>query len=86
MEISLLFRPLDEDIIQRRLTLDNYRISDFTTFNFGEFPDWRKADIVVVGCPEDKNSRELSGAALAPDQIRRQFYKLSVPRREIKVA
>lgn len=85
MDISSLFRPLEEDIIQKRFTLDNYRVSDFTTFNFGEWPNWELADIVIVGCPEDKNSRELGGSAMAPDQIRSQFYHLSVPKRKIKI-
>lgn len=86
MDIKLLFRPLESSLIQKRLTLDNFRISDHTQFNFGEWPDWEKADIVVVGCPEDRGSRELTGSALAPDQIRRQFYQLSVPKRDIKIA
>lgn len=86
MDIASLFRPLDEDVIQKRVTLDNFRLSDYTKFNFGEFPNWRKADIVVIGCPEDKGSRELGGSAMAPDQIRRHFYHLTIPKKEIAIA
>ncbi|MEM0996127.1 MAG: formimidoylglutamase [Bacteroidota bacterium] len=86
MDIASLFRPLDDGIIRQRYALDNYRLSDFTTFNYGEFPNWRKADVVVVGCPVDKSSREIAGSALAPDQIRPHFYHLTVPKTELKIA
>jgi formiminoglutamase len=86
MDIKSLFKPLESSLIQKRLTLENYRISDFTQFNFGEWPNWEQADVVIVGCPEDRGSRELSGSAMAPDQIRRQLYNLAVPKREIKIA
>lgn len=85
MDIDALFRPLDTKLIQKRLTLDDYRLSDFTKFHFGEFPYWHGADIVIIGCPEDRGGRGATGSNMAPDQIRRHLYALAAPKREIKV-
>lgn len=87
MDIDLLLRPLEHDVVPKRLSFDQSRMVDFTDFHLqGKFPKWEKADVVVLGCPEDRGSKELTGAALAPDQIRRQFYKLAVPKRDLKIA
>ncbi|HEV7643793.1 MAG TPA: formimidoylglutamase [Pyrinomonadaceae bacterium] len=44
-------------------------------------PDrYENAEVVIVGCPQDegvKRNKGRVGAALAPDEIRRQFYKLT---------
>lgn len=42
--------------------------------------DYRAADIVILGCPQDEGVRRINGregAAAAPDAIRTQFYKLT---------
>jgi formiminoglutamase len=42
--------------------------------------DYDSADIVILGCPQDEGVRRIGGregSALAPDQIRRQFYELT---------
>lgn len=42
--------------------------------------DYETADIVILGCPQDdgvKRNHGREGAALAPDAIREQFYKLT---------
>jgi formiminoglutamase len=42
--------------------------------------DYEAADIVIIGCPTDEGVRRAhgrEGAALAPDVIRREFYKLT---------
>lgn len=85
MDIESLFRPLDTKLIQKRLTLDDYRISDFTKCYFEQFPYWQGADVVMVGCPEDRGARGMTGAALAPDQIRRHLYALAAPKRELRI-
>lgn len=87
MDFDLLFKPLPRDVVPKRLSFDENRIADQTDIYFeGEFPRWRRADVVIVGCPEDRGSKELTGSALAPEQIRRQLYKLSLPKRDIKIA
>jgi formiminoglutamase len=45
-----------------------------------EFADYEKSEIVILGCPQDEGVRRNKGrvgAALAPDAIRTQFYKLT---------
>jgi arginase family enzyme len=86
MDIKSLFRPLDPSLIQKKFALDSNRVSDFLHAYVTDWPDWESCDIVVVGCPEDRGSRELSGSAIAPDQIRRQLYQLYTPKREMKIA
>ncbi len=42
--------------------------------------NYEESDIVIIGCPQDEGIRRNNGrvgAALAPDAIRKQFYKLS---------
>jgi formiminoglutamase len=42
--------------------------------------DYRSADVVILGCPQDEGVRRnkgREGAAAAPDAIRAQFYKLT---------
>src|SRR6478672_8635345 len=34
------------------------------------------ADIIILGCPEIRGSAPITGAANAPNAIRRQFYSL----------
>jgi formiminoglutamase len=83
MDLSSFFNPLTSEIIPKKYTFDSLMIRDFTQFNTDEFPDWRKADIVIIGCDDDRGAKELKGTAYAPDQIRQQFYGLAVPKREI---
>jgi len=45
-----------------------------------EIEDYKNAEIVILACPQDEGVRRNGGrvgAALAPDAIRRQFYKLT---------
>ena len=87
MDFDLLFRPVAKDLIPKKLPFDQHKIADFTDiYEEGSFPDWRKADVVIVGCPEDKGALMMSGSAMAPDQIRRQLYNLSIPKRGVKLA
>lgn len=62
-----------------------FRKNDANDSRLGEIvsakaEDYESADIVILGCPQDEGVRRnggRSGAALAPDAIRRQFYKLT---------
>ncbi len=45
-----------------------------------ELADYEGAEIVILGCPQDEGVRRNNGregAALAPDAIRKQFYRLT---------
>lgn len=86
MEITSLFRPLHPDLVKKSLPLEDQKLVDYVDAYVNEFPDWEEADIVIVGCGEDKGASGLSGAAMAPDEIRQQLYKLSLMRREVRIA
>ncbi len=45
-------------------------------FSSEEEPDLSMYDLAIIGVPEARNAFENSAASLAPDEIRRQFYKL----------
>lgn len=62
-----------------------YRRNDANDPRLGEIvcraeKDYQSAGVVILGCPQDegvKRNKGREGAALAPDAIRTQFYKLT---------
>lgn len=73
---KLTARPA-EDLFFRKSDSNDVRLGEIVSAN----PDnYEPAEIVVLGCPQDEGVRRnkgRTGAAKAPDAIRRQFYKLS---------
>ncbi|MBS1759532.1 MAG: formimidoylglutamase [Bacteroidetes bacterium] len=51
-----------------------------------EFPDLDEAQIVLVGCGEQRGSGLIHGQSQAPDVIRRHFYALYYWHQDIKIA
>lgn len=45
----------------------------------GQGLDWSEIKVAVIGVEEDRNSSGISGSAAAPDEIRKQLYKLYAP-------
>lgn len=86
MEIATHFRPLNLDVVKKSLPMEDQVIADYVDAYLEKFPDWRNADIIIVGAGEDKHSREPSGAGMAPDALRSALYRLALPRREVKIA
>ncbi len=69
-------RP-DESLFFRKNDRNDIRLGEIVSAREEDYP---AADIVIIGCPQDEgvirnNGRE--GARLAPDAIRREFYKLT---------
>ena len=50
------------------------------------FPDIDEADIVIVGCGEQRGSGLIHGQSKAPDIIRRNFYQLYYWHQDIRIA
>jgi arginase family enzyme len=50
------------------------------------FPDLDEADIVIVGCGEQRGSGLIHGQSKAPDTIRRNFYRLYFWHIDVRVA
>ena len=51
-----------------------------------EFPDLDEAQIVIIGCGEQRGSGLIHGHSEAPDIIRRHFYNLYYWHQDIKIA
>lgn len=71
-------RPNAELFYSRNDPLDK-KMGEFVQHDPG---DYKNANIVVVGCPQDEGVRRNKGrigAAKAPDEIRKALYRMSVP-------
>ena len=86
-DISFYFEALKPELTKKRYTLDQSKLRDYTDFHLeGDYPNWRKADVVILGCNEDRGAREGQGAGLAPDAVREHLYHLVVPKAGMKIA
>lgn len=73
---ELTTRP-SEALFFSRQDLNDVRLGEIV---WHEREGYEQADVVILGCPQDDGvvrNRGRSGAAAAPDEIRRAFYKLS---------
>lgn len=50
-----------------------------------QFPDWQKADIVLIGCRESRGAQGSEGMGKAAAAVRAQLYSLSLPVEEAKI-
>lgn len=74
--LKLTSRPSESLFFQRNDQNDT-RLGELVSFDAGDYPS---AEIVILGCPQDNGvirNYGRSGAALAPDEIRRAFYQLT---------
>lgn len=74
MDLTLFFTPVDETLYQgissQASFLKNIRF-------FGEkMPDYREANIALIGVPEDRGAGKNQGTAKGPDRIREKLYNL----------
>src|SRR5213075_891958 len=70
-------RP-NTDLFYKRSDMNDPRLGEMV---LSEPDDYPVADVVILGCPQDEGVRRNGGrvgAAVAPDEIRRCFYKLTV--------
>lgn len=69
-------RPKPE-LFLRKNDKNDVRLGEIVS---AEAKDYASAEIVILGCPQDEGVRRnggRTGAALAPEAIRKQFYKLT---------
>lgn len=86
MDLSTFFRPLNEDLIRSYGTHTNHMLGRHVHMYVTDFPELPAADIVIIGCDEDRGGKEIQGAALAPDLIRKQLYQLILPHTDARIA
>jgi formiminoglutamase len=73
---QLTDRP-DEELFFRRNDPNDKRLGETVCF---KQEDYAGSSIVILGCPQDEGVRRNNGrvgAALAPDAVRQEFYKLT---------
>jgi len=51
-----------------------------------EFPDLLQADLILIGCREERGARRMRNLLSGPDMIRRQFYQLYHWHSDIRIA
>ena len=78
MDLSLYFEPFDLESSGIRLKTDAAQQlgSNVLFYNPEEPLDIAEAQIAILGVPESRNSLHNESCSLAPDEIRRQFYRL----------
>ncbi|MGI8466985.1 MAG: formimidoylglutamase [Pyrinomonadaceae bacterium] len=75
MNISDAATPPNEELFYKRGDKNDARLGEIVPNN-----KYENANIVILGCPQDegvKRNKGRIGAALAPDAIRREFYRLA---------
>lgn len=75
MNVSENVTKPDEELFYQRGDRNDPRLGEIVPHY-----NYENADIVILGCPQDegvKRNKGRAGAALAPDIIRREFYKLT---------
>ena len=85
MDLSAFFEPVQEpeEMAAGRVPANWGR--SIARHN-GRFPDWQDADIVLVGCREERGSTEVKHTGQIAAAVRRQLYALSLPAENPKVA
>ena len=77
IEIFQNASPPDKDLFFRKMDANDTRLGEIVS---SEGKDYEASEIVILGCPQDEGvarNNGRTGASLAPDEIRRQFYKLT---------
>ncbi|HEX8350677.1 MAG TPA: formimidoylglutamase [Hymenobacter sp.] len=74
MNLALFFDPLHEELIASGDTLSSLAIC--TTPFVDTFPDWRSADLALIGLDEWRGSAAGAPAIHGADEVRRCFYQL----------
>jgi formiminoglutamase len=76
-DIFAMTKRPDSELLFRKNDANDPRLGEIVSF---ERENYAAAQVVIIGCPQDEGVRRNGGrmgAAQAPDEIRRQFYKLT---------
>ena len=77
MQWSNFFNPVSEDLIAEITQPDSHQLA-YNLMPLNEFlsDDGTKADLALIGVPEERSAVENQGCGESPEAIRREFYKL----------
>ena len=78
MDLSLYFKAVDPTLggVERDIVSDQQLLSRVLFYNPEEPINIQEAKLAIIGVPEARNSYRNESCAMAPDEIRRQFYQL----------
>lgn len=86
LNISDFLDPIDLHEVSHDESYKEGQLGKAISIYSGEFPDLDAAQIVIIGCGEQRGSGLIHGHSEAPDIIRRHFYNLYYWHQEIKIA
>lgn len=84
MDLSVFFQPVDPALSEFQQTLHPDRWGRHIPVFTQSFPDWENADILLVGCLEERGAL-VKGLDDGADAVRRYLYELSLPAEDPKV-
>lgn len=83
MDVNLLCAPLSEELIADKYGPGSF-FSNMTCY--GEtVPDFRTADVAIIGVPESRGSENNPEAAAGPDAIRAKLFSLRKGARSVRI-
>lgn len=74
MDLKIFFDIIDEDVFDTVIDINSFY--DAIHVHHEKFPDWKNADIALIGLTEDRGNIYAKGIEKAPDFIRKKLYKL----------
>lgn len=86
LNISDFLEPINTAAISQDEGYKQGQLGKIIAVYEDEFPDLDEAQLVLVGCGEQRGSGLIHGQSQAPDIIRRHFYNLFYWHQDIKIA
>src|ERR1043165_3410651 len=86
LNIADFLSPVNIREVSRDETYKEGQFGKIISIYHDQFPDLDEAQIVLVGCSEQRGSGLIHGQSKAPDIIRRHFYSLFSWHSDIKLA
>lgn len=78
--INDLLEPVAKELLYSRNQSDDPKLGEFVLPYPDSFSEWDKTKVVIIGYPEDRGvarNKGITGAAKAPDIIRKHLYRLN---------
>lgn len=85
-DISFFLEPIGEHLAEFYSSLKADQLGCHLKTYMLQQPDWLSADIIILGCREERGAGANEGTGEGPDQIRKQLYSLSLPGTDISIA
>ena len=86
LNIKYFLEPVDLNKLSNDSGYKDGQIGKFIDVFDEYFPDFSEADVILVGCNEDRGEVINNGGYHAPDLIRSEFYQLYYWHTDVKLA